>query len=174
MSGILSRLAPPSGSRRKPKRVGCGTGSGLGKTCGRGQKGQKARNSGNLGKPHFQGGQTPMQRRLPKRGFRLPFPVETVEISVGELERFRANSTVDEAALREARLVRRRDVRIKILGRGELSKPLKVSVHGFSKSAAEKIEKAGGQATVVAFGHAPPEGSEQQAKPAGSAARSAS
>ena len=155
MSSILSRLSPPSGARTKPKRVGCGVGSRLGKTCGRGQKGQKARNPGNLGKPHFQGGQTPMQRRLPKRGFRLPFPVETVVIGVGDLERFPAGSTVDEEALRKARLVRGRGVRIKILSRGELGKALKVSAHAFSKSAAEKIEKAGGKATVVAFGNVP-------------------
>ena len=102
-----------------------------------------------------------MQRRLPKRGFRLPFPVETVVIGVGELDRFAAGSTVDEQALRKARLVRGRDVRIKILGRGELGRALKVSAHAFSKSAAEKIEKAGGKATVVAFGNVPLADDEQ-------------
>jgi large subunit ribosomal protein L15 len=151
MSEILSRLSPPEGARTREKRVGCGVGSGLGKTCGRGQKGQKARNPGNIHKLHFEGGQTPMQRRLPKRGFRLPFPVRTVSVNVAELERFDAGAVVDEAALRQARLVQGRDARIKILGNGELSKALKVTAHGFSKSAAAKIEKAGGTVTVVAY-----------------------
>ena len=150
MSDILSRLTPPAGARHSEKRMGRGTGSGLGKTGGRGQKGQKARSGGNINKLHFQGGQTPMQRRLPKRGFRVPFPVKTVAINVSELERFDAGSTVDEAALRDERLVQGRDVRIKILGDGELTKKLEVSAHGFSKSALEKIEKAGGKAVVIA------------------------
>jgi large subunit ribosomal protein L15 len=150
MSDILSRLAPPAGARQSEKRMGRGTGSGLGKTGGRGQKGQKARSGGNINKLHFQGGQTPMQRRLPKRGFRVPFPIKTVAINVGDLERFDAGSTVDEAALRSERLVQGRGVRIKILGDGELTKKLEVSAHGFSKSALVKIEKAGGKAVVVA------------------------
>ena len=149
MTDILSRLSPPAGARRRRKRIGCGVGSGLGKTCGRGQKGQKARKGGNLGKLHFQGGQTPMQRRLPKRGFRVPFPIRTVALNVGELERFDAKATVDEAALRRARLVKGPAARIKILGNGELGKPLTVTAHGFSKSATEKIERAGGQAVTI-------------------------
>ncbi len=149
MSDILSRLAPPAGARKTGKRMGRGTGSGLGKTGGRGQKGQKARTGGNINKLHFQGGQTPMQRRLPKRGFRVPFPIKTVAINVSELERFDAGARVDEAALRGVRLVQGRDVRIKILGDGELTKKLEVSAHGFSKSALAKIEKAGGKAVVV-------------------------
>jgi len=149
MSSILSRLNPPEGARRSEKRLGRGIGSGLGKTCGKGSKGQKARHGGNFGKLHFQGGQTPLQRRLPKRGFRVPFPTETIGINVGDLEGFDAGTTVDEAALREARLVQGRDVRIKILGSGELSKKLTVQAHGFSASALEKIQQAGGQAVVV-------------------------
>jgi large subunit ribosomal protein L15 len=149
MSDILSRLAPPEGSAHYEKRLGRGPGSRLGKTAGRGQKGQKARQPGNIHKLHFQGGQTPMQRRLPKRGFNVPFPVQTVAINVALLERFETGATVDEAALRRARLVQGRDVRIKILGEGELSKKLEVTAHAFSKSAAEKIEKAGGKATVL-------------------------
>src|SRR6188474_3464773 len=120
MSEILSRLVPPPGAHKVSRRIGRGTGSNMGKTCGRGQKGQKARNGGNIGKLHFQGGQTPMQRRLPKRGFRVPFPVETISINISMLERFAAGSTVDEAALREARLVQGNgEVRIKILGEGQ-------------------------------------------------------
>jgi large subunit ribosomal protein L15 len=150
VSDVLSRLAPPAGARQNEKRVGRGIGSGLGKTCGRGMKGQKARQGGNIGKLHFQGGQTPIQRRLPKRGFRVPFPIETVAVSLGAIaERFDSGATVDEAALRGARLVQGRDVRIKVLGSGEISKKLTVSAHAFSASAKEKIEKAGGSAVVL-------------------------
>jgi large subunit ribosomal protein L15 len=150
VSDVLSRLAPPDGARHSEKRLGRGIGSGLGKTCGRGSKGQKARKGGNIGKLHFQGGQTPIQRRLPKRGFRVPFPIETVPVSIGAIaERFDAGATVDEAALRDARLVQGRDVRIKVLGSGELTKKLTISAHGFSASAKEKIEKAGGTIVVL-------------------------
>ena len=88
MSDILSKLTPPVGAVTKERRIGRGVGSGLGKTAGRGQRGQKARSKGNINKLHFQGGQTPMQRRLPKRGFRNPFRVETAALNIGELERF--------------------------------------------------------------------------------------
>jgi large subunit ribosomal protein L15 len=160
MTDLLSRLAPPEGAIQYEKRLGRGPGSRLGKTCGRGQKGQKARQPGNIHKLHFQGGQTPMQRRLPKRGFNVPFPVHTVAINVSALERFDAGTKVDEAALRKARLVQGRGVRIKILGEGALSKKLEVSAHSFSKSAAEKIEQAGGKAIVLPPPSAPSEGSE--------------
>lgn len=149
MSTILSRLAPPEGAKRLEKRLGRGIGSGLGKTCGKGTKGQKCRHGGNFGKLHFQGGQTPLQRRLPKRGFRVPFPIEVVSINLSDLEGFDAKTPVDEAALRDARLVQGRDVQIKVLGGGELSKKLVIHAHGFSKSALEKIEKAGGKAVVI-------------------------
>ena len=174
MSDILSRLSPPAGARRRRKRVGCGVGSGLGKTCGRGHKGQKARHGGNLGKLHFQGGQTPMQRRLPKRGFRVPFPVRTVALNVGELDRFEAGATVDEAALRRARLVKGPRARIKILAGGELGKPLTVTAHGFSKSATEKIERSGGQAVTIAWHGAAFPDAGSSAPDAGSSAESAS
>ncbi len=151
MSDILSRLSPPAGARTREKRLGRGVGSGLGKTAGRGQKGQKARQPGNIHKLHFQGGQTPMQRRLPKRGFRVPFPVKTVLVNVSQLERFDAGTEVTEEVLRSSRLVQGRDVRIKILGEGELTRKLTVSAHGFSKSALEKIEKAGGSVVRLAF-----------------------
>jgi large subunit ribosomal protein L15 len=149
MSTILSRLTPSEGSVKTQKRLGRGVGSGLGKTCGKGTKGQKKRHGGNFGKLHFQGGQTPIQRRLPKRGFNVPFPTVTVALNVADLERFGAGTTVNEQTLREARLVQGRDVRIKILGDGELSKKLTVEAHGFSQSASEKIEKAGGKAVVI-------------------------
>ena len=143
----LNEIADNPGSRHAKKRVGRGIGSGLGKTCGKGSKGQKARHGGNFGKLHFQGGQTPLQRRLPKRGFRVPFPQKVVPVNLGSLEGFAAGSTVDEAALRAARLVQGRGVKIKILGEGELQKKLTVVVDFVSASAREKIEKAGG--TVV-------------------------
>jgi len=149
MSTTLSRLSPPAGARHKERRVGRGTGSGVGQTCGRGDKGQKARHGGNIGKLHFQGGQTPLQRRLPKRGFRVPAPELTVSLNVADLERFAVGSTVDDAALREARLVQDRGARVKILGEGELTKKLTVVAYKFSQSAVEKIERAGGKAVVL-------------------------
>jgi large subunit ribosomal protein L15 len=150
MRDILSKLSPPEGAVTKERRIGRGVGSGLGKTSGRGQKGQKARSKGNINKLHFQGGQTPMQRRLPKRGFRNPFPTYTAALNVGELERFPVGTNVDEKALRGVRLVRGSADRIKILGDGELTKKLTVTAHAFSKSAQQKIEKAGGKAIVLA------------------------
>jgi large subunit ribosomal protein L15 len=150
MSDILSRLAPPDGSRKNSKRVGRGIGSGLGKTAGRGQKGQKARSTGNFGKRHFQGGQTPMQRRLPKRGFNNPFAVSSAEINVCDLERFASGTVVDESVMLAARLVHKHGLRIKILGEGELTKSLTVQAYKFSAAAAEKIEKAGGKVVTLA------------------------
>lgn len=150
MSSVLSRLAPAPGSSKKEKRFGRGIGSGLGKTCGKGSKGQKARHGGDFGHLSFQGGQTPIQRRLPKRGFRVPFPVVTATVNLADLERFDAGATVDEQALRDSRLVQGRDVRIKVLGDGELKKKLVVSAHAFSAGAREKIEKAGGKVVVLA------------------------
>ena len=150
MANILSRLSPPVGSKTAPKRLGRGIGTGLGKRAGRGQKGQKARSTGNIGKKHFQGGQTPIQRRLPKRGFRNPFAIEVVIVNISELDAFAAGTSVDEAALRAKRLVQGRGVEIKILGNGELTKALTVTVHRFSASAVAKIEAAGGKAIVLA------------------------
>ncbi|HEY8943549.1 MAG TPA: 50S ribosomal protein L15 [Polyangiaceae bacterium] len=146
---VLSHLAAPEGARKNEKRFGRGVGSGLGKTCGRGQKGQKARQGGNIGKLHFQGGQTPIQRRLPKRGFRVPFPVMVVGVNLGDLQEFAAGTEVTEQVLRDARLVQGRRLQIKVLGDGEFTKKLTVHAHSFSKSALEKIEAAGGKAVVV-------------------------
>jgi len=149
VSAVLSRLSPPAGSKHEARRLGRGPGSGVGKTSGKEMKGQKARKPGNFHKVHFQGGQTPIQRRVAKRGFRVPFPVETAIVNIGQLERFASGSTVDEQALREARLVQGRDVHIKVLAEGELTKKLTVVAHAFSKKAAEKIEQLKGKAVVV-------------------------
>lgn len=147
---ILSKLQAPEGARSKSsRRVGRGPGSGLGKTAGRGQKGQKARSKGNINKRHFQGGQTPMQRRLPKRGFRNPLADVVLTVNVGALDAFDAGASVDVAALKDKRLIQGRFDQVKILGSGDLTKKLTVTAHAFSKSAAEKIEKAGGKAVVM-------------------------
>ncbi|MDC0683988.1 MULTISPECIES: 50S ribosomal protein L15 [Sorangium] len=147
---ILSKLQAPEGAVTKRLRVGRGVGSGVGKTSGRGQKGQKARAGGNINKKHFQGGQTPIQRRLPKRGFRNPLADIVVNVNVGALEAFDDGAQVDLIALHERRLVQGRFDVLKILGDGELTKKLTVTAHRFSKGAVEKIEKAGGKAVVLA------------------------
>jgi len=146
MADTLSKIRKPIGANRDKVRLGRGVGSGLGKTAGRGQKGQYARNGVKRG---FEGGQTPLARRLPKRGFNVPFPVKLAEVNVGDLERFDAGANVDEKALRDRGLVKGRCDRIKVLGTGELKKKLTVTAHAFSKSAVEKIEKAGGKALLV-------------------------
>jgi large subunit ribosomal protein L15 len=163
MADILSRLRAPEGANTPKRRVGRGVGSGLGKTAGHGQKGQKARHPGNFSKRQFEGGQTTYQRRLPKRGFFNPFSLVVATVNVGELERFEPGARVDEQALRAARLVRGRFDRIKVLGEGELTKPLTVSVHAFSASAKDKIERAGGHAVaIVPAAEAQPEAQPEQ------------
>lgn len=147
MADTLSKLAKPEGATRPKTRLGRGVGSGLGKTSGRGQKGQYARTRGF--KRHFEGGQTPMQRRLPKRGFKNPFPARVAEVNVGALEVFAAGAKVDADALASKGLLKGRWDKIKILGDGELTKAVTVTAHAFSKSAAEKIKKAGGKAVLV-------------------------
>jgi large subunit ribosomal protein L15 len=146
---ILSKLQAPEGATKSRTRVGRGVGSGLGKTSGRGQKGQKARSKGNINKKHFQGGQTPMQRRLPKRGFRNPLADTVVAVNIGELEIFAAGTEVNAAELKSKRLIRGQFDQLKILGEGELTKKLTVSAHGFSKSARERIEAAGGTCQLI-------------------------
>lgn len=156
---ILSKLQAPEGATSGKKRVGRGPGSGNGKTAGRGQKGQKARSKGNINKKHFQGGQTPMQRRLPKRGFRNPLATPVVELNVGDLERvFESGATVDLAAMHGAKLLSGRvedystaRVYLKILGDGDLTKKLSVTAHKFSKSAAEKIRAVGGSTVELSL-----------------------
>lgn len=153
---ILSKLQAPEGATKDKTRVGRGVGSGLGKTAGRGQKGQKARSTGNINKKHFQGGQTPIQRRLPKRGFRNPLADTVVQVNVGDLEAvFESGAQVDLEALKANRLVQGRFDLVKVLGDGELTKKLTVTAHRFSKSAIAKIEQAGGKAIVLAPGQAP-------------------
>src|SRR5437762_2140001 len=147
MADDLSKLAKPLGATKPKTRRGRGVGSGLGKTAGRGQKGQYARTRGF--KKHFEGGQTPIQRRLPKRGFNNPFPIATQALNVGDLEVFGAGAKVDETALRDRGLIKGKCVRIKILGDGELTKAVTVTAHSFSRTAAEKIAKAGGKALLV-------------------------
>jgi large subunit ribosomal protein L15 len=147
MADTLSHLAKPAGSTRPKTRPGRGVGSGLGKTAGRGQKGQYARSRGF--KPHFEGGQTPIQRRLPKRGFRNPFASIVAEVNVGDLEGLPAGSVVDVKALVARGLVKGRFDRIKVLGEGELTKAVTVSAHAFSKVAAEKIQRAGGKVVLL-------------------------
>ncbi len=150
---ILSKLQAPEGANTKETRVGRGVGSGLGKTAGRGQKGQKARSTGNIGKKHFQGGQTPIQRRLPKRGFRNPLAAIVANVNIGDLEVvFEDGAQIDMSALEGKRLLQGRYDLVKVLGDGELTKKLTVTAHRFSKSAIAKIEAAGGKAIVLAPG----------------------
>ena len=148
MSDILSKLSPPDGAVTKERRIGRGVGSGLGKTAGRGQKGQFARRS--TFKPWFEGGQTPIARRLPKRGFIKHDQAVVAEVNVGQLEVFAAGAKVDERALRARGIIKGHADRIKVLGNGELTKSVTVTAHSFSKTAQEKIAKAGGKAVLVA------------------------
>lgn len=147
----LHNLVSPIGARHRKKRLGRGEASGLGKTSGRGMKGQKARKSGNV-RPGFEGGQLPLARRLPKRGFKNAlFRKEYVVVNVGRLaERFEAGSTIDSAALVANGLLAKAGARVKILGEGELSHALHVKVDHISASARAKIEQAGGSVEVVA------------------------
>lgn len=139
----LNNLKPKKGARHAKKRVGRGPGSGHGKTSGRGEKGQKSR-SGYSGKRGFEGGQMPLHRRLPKRGFTNIFKTDYAVVNVSDLERFDSGASVDETTLRQAGLVKGSHDGVKVLGDGELSKKLTVSATKFSKSAKEIIEKAGG------------------------------
>ncbi len=144
----LHELRPAPGARRPKRRVGRGIGSGLGKTSGRGHKGQGARSGGTKG-PGFEGGQTPLQRRLPKRGFKnAPFKQEYAEVNVGALNRFDPQAVVTPDTLRAAGLVKE-NLPIKILGDGDLDRALTVQAHKFSKSAVAKIEAAGGKVEVI-------------------------
>ena len=152
MSSVLSRLSHPEGARHSEKRLGRGIGSGLGKTCGRGMKGQKARQGGNIGKLYFQGGQTPIHMRMRKlRGPHMKksmpfenFRTRTQPVNVSDLEqRFDAGAEVTPASLKEKGLAKRPDP-VKILARGDISKKLTVRAHAFSATAREKIEAAGG------------------------------
>ncbi len=143
----LNELLPPNGSRSARKRLGRGVGSGNGKTAGRGTKGHNSRSGGGV-RPGYEGGQMPLHRRLPKRGFTNIFKKKIVVINIRDLARFESGSTVDEAALVRVGLVKGRRDGIKILGKGEITIPLTVKVNGVSKNAREKILAAGGNIEV--------------------------
>ncbi|HET7629007.1 MAG TPA: 50S ribosomal protein L15 [Bacillales bacterium] len=144
----LHELHPAKGSRKNRKRVGRGNGSGLGKTSGRGQKGQNSRSGGGV-RPGFEGGQMPLIKRLPKRGFKNPTRKEYATVNVEALNRFDEGTEVTPELLLETRLVRKLKDGIKILGDGELKVSLTVKAHKFSASAKEAIENAGGKPEVV-------------------------
>ena len=149
----LHNLAPAKGAVKNKKRLGRGPGSGTGKTAGRGNKGQKSR-SGYSSRPGFEGGQMPLQRRLPKRGFTNIFKKEWVEVNVSALEKhFEADAEITPDALVAAGICSKRAASelpgIVILGKGELTKAVRVSAHRVTKGAREKIEKAGGAVTIV-------------------------
>ena len=144
----LYELSPAEGSKRDAYRKGRGKGSGNGKTAGRGHKGQNARSGGGV-RPGFEGGQMPLQRRLPKRGFTNIFAKEYAYINVSDLEKFETGAVVDSDALIAKGIIKKKLDGLKILGRGELTKVVTVKAAKFSQSAKEKIEGAGGKAEVV-------------------------
>lgn len=144
----LHELQPAPGSRKEPKRKGRGTGSGLGKTAGKGHKGQKARSGGGV-RPGFEGGQQPLARRMPKRGFRNPLKKEYTIVNLGQLEIFESGTEVTLETLLAAGVVKSFKDGVKILGTGELTKALTVRVNGVSQSAAEKIAAVGGKVEVI-------------------------
>ena len=149
MALSLNNLHPAKGSTHKKKRIGRGPGSGTGKTAGKGHKGQKSR-SGYSRKIGFEGGQMPLQRRLPKRGFTNIFKKDWIEISLAKIEEnFKAGETVTPEILHERGLIKKAKHDLVVLGTGEVSKSLNISAHRFTKTAKDKIEKGGGTATVI-------------------------
>jgi len=149
MTLSLNSLRPAKGSTHKKKRLGRGPGTGLGKTAGRGHKGQKSR-SGYSSKTGFEGGQMPLHRRLPKRGFTNIFKKQWIEVSLEALDRsFDANTEITPEVMHKRGIIKKAKHDIVVLGNGNVSKALKISAHRFTKSAREKIEKAGGAITVI-------------------------
>ena len=144
----IENLSPAEGSRKSAKRLGRGIGSGLGKTSGKGHKGQWARSGGGV-RPGFEGGQMPMTRRIPKRGFNNIFATKYSTVNVSDLDKFVDGTVVDAELLAASGLVKNTANGVKILGNGELTKNLTVKASAFSASAKEKIEKAGGKAEVM-------------------------
>ena len=145
----LHELTPAAGSKKAVKRIGRGPASGQGKTAGKGHKGQLAR-AGRGMRPGFEGGQMPLQRRLPKRGFNNIFAKEIVTVNVSDLEkRFNDGDVVDVAALKASGLIKKELDGVKVLGNGELTKKLDVKVNAYSESAKQKIEALGGKAEVI-------------------------
>ena len=151
----LNNLHPAEGSTHKKKRVGRGPGSGLGKTAGRGNKGQKSR-SGYSSKVGFEGGQMPLQRRLPKRGFTNIFKKQWIEVTLATLDRsFEAGESITPEVMHQRGIIAKGKRDVVVLGTGEITKALTVSAHRFTRSAREKIEQAGGTANVVTSFHKP-------------------
>lgn len=149
MAISLNSVRPAKGSTHKKKRVGRGPGSGMGKTSSRGEKGQKSR-SGYSRKIGFEGGQMPLHRRLPKRGFTNIFKKRWLEVSIGSLnQHFNADEEVTPELLHQRGIIKKAKHDVVVLGNGELSKALRISAHRFTKSAREKIEKAGGAALEI-------------------------
>lgn len=148
MSGELSKLQPPRGANRRPKHKGRGMASGNGKTSGRGMKGQKARKSGGT-PPGFEGNAMPLQRRLPKRGFKNPFTKNFAEVRITHLNRFPEGTLVDAATLRDAGLAKGRYDGVKIIGKGELTVRVDVKVNRISAGAREIIEAKGGKVELI-------------------------
>ena len=144
----LHELTAVPGSTFKGKRIGRGHGSGWGKTSGKGHKGQKARSGGSI-RPGFEGGQMPLSRRLPKRGFHNIFAEKPVAINVSDLAQFEAGAVVDTAALIEKGIIKKAPNGVKVLGNGDLNVNLTVTLSAFSESAKQKIEAAGGKAEVM-------------------------
>lgn len=144
----IGRLKPASGAKKKRKRLGCGPGSGHGKTSCRGHKGQRSRSGATI-PARFEGGQMPLQRRLPKRGFTNPFRVERQVVNVRDLERFDANSEITVETLLQSGVIGNLRRPVKLLGEGGLTRPLKITVHACSKKAKEIVEKAGGEVNII-------------------------
>lgn len=144
----LHELKPPVGATQRRKRVGRGTGSGHGKTSGRGEKGQKARSGAHI-HPWFEGGQLPLHRRVPKRGFTNRFRKVYATVNLRDLERFESGTKVTPGLLQERRIVKDLKAGLKVLAEGMLSKPLSVAAHKFSKQAIEKILASGGMIEVI-------------------------
>ena len=144
----MHELSPAFGSTKEAKRIGRGHGSGNGKTAGKGHKGQKAR-AGHGMRPGFEGGQMPLQRRIPKRGFNNIFAEEWRAINLSALEVFEDGATVDAAALADKGIVKKASLPIKVLANGKLTKKLTVKANAFSAAAAEKINSVGGKAEVI-------------------------
>ncbi len=144
----LNELSPAEGSKSSRKRKGRGVGSGLGKTAGKGSKGHRARSGGGV-RPGFEGGQMPIHRRLPKRGFANIFKTNVVIVNIVDLKRFESGAIVDKETLSSAGMVKGQYDAIKLLGKGEIDFPLTVKVNAASKSAIDKIEAAGGKVEVL-------------------------
>jgi large subunit ribosomal protein L15 len=144
----LNNLKVPQGARKNRKRVGRGPGSNWGGTAGRGHKGQLSRSGGKV-RIGFEGGQMPLQRRMPKRGFQNYCRQEYVVVNIGDLARFQDNAVVDPVELHKAGMIKHITDMVKVLSSGELNKPLTVKAQGFSKAAKEKIESAGGKVEVI-------------------------